>query len=310
MIDNIASDVLARIVVSYCTFSERIALLNTCKSIHTTIMNKPIDILEEIDSDDIDTDVRMPGIVRSVEVSSAYSWESIQGIDSIIELRVSYPFFMYRDIQGDDAVDDDFLPPHLESLVFDCATCLGDIQFPASLKYFECCGDDNEEESFCDLYYMPPNLEFLYVKLGTRRYSIEPDIINTWTFASSLKVVILHNFNQHLRNDSLPDTLIKLHLGESFNKPIQHLRLPSHLERLILGVDFNHPIERIILPASMQYLHFGSNEMEPKIVNDNVLIISKSIWCRYNHSITHLQIPEKINVLILQLSSNRMRTII
>jgi hypothetical protein len=72
-------------------------------------------------------------------------------------------------------------------------------------------------------------------------------------------------FNQHISQDTLPNSLTHLTFGGDFNKPVNKDNLPASLTHLSFGEDFNQPIDT--LPENLTHLKIKNLDYDKELNN-------------------------------------------
>jgi hypothetical protein len=93
-INDLPTDVLARIITPHCTLDDRIQLIRTCKLIRNTIMHKRMSIYEKVTIKHKAVLSTMPALVSHVVVQHLHQWEIINSDrkqrDNIQTLELCY----------------------------------------------------------------------------------------------------------------------------------------------------------------------------------------------------------------------------
>jgi hypothetical protein len=71
-VESVPEDVLAYVMMPYCTFKDKMLMLKTCRQIKTAIMMKRIDIVETIKMSNVIEVEQLPGLMTRVLVQNIY----------------------------------------------------------------------------------------------------------------------------------------------------------------------------------------------------------------------------------------------
>jgi hypothetical protein len=307
-----SDDVLARIVVSYCSLKDRVHLIRSCKQIRRTILSRriPFGVNEQIEIHHYDMLENITGWIQKSIVRSLNQWTIIntdeKQMRSIRKMTMTYDVVNQYTKLNRNVVESDVceivLPNSIESLRLlwihnkpEMERSVIGWNLPANLTSLRLGEGFNQK---VEGWVLPASLLSIDMECSFNQ------TITEWCLPANLLSINMEvEFDQPVIGWVLPNSMTSITLAYYFKQPVIGWILPNNLQILNMGCDFNQPVEGWILPHSLTTIEMGSYFNQP--VCDWILpnsLTSLKLGDAFNQPIDGWILPNNMNRLDVGLS--------